>query len=341
MTERAHGTRARYTIDGCRCDDCREATRLYELERRNDLAPRLVSAEPARRHLRELQARGMGFKRVADLAGISSSTTGAILYGKPGRPPTRRIKPSTLAAILGVEYDLDTLADGTLVDAADTHDNIARLVAAGVPKARIAERLGIPVLQVHPSRPQVHARTARIIAEMAAELDAGTLVTVRHSRYGTHTIAPEATVEEPKPRTFEEADEIDRFLNDMADIFYEKHAAWRAEAACRGEDRPLWMWFPAKGDQRTVHAAKNICSACFVRAECLQYAVDVNERTGLWGGRSIYNYRKENPRNAECVECGETFHPTGPSIVCSPECRHRRHHRQKMESYRRTKDWAS
>lgn len=341
MTERAHGTRARYTIDACRCDDCREATRLYEIERRNDLAPRLVSAEPARRHLRELQARGMGFKRVAELAGISPSTTAAILYGKLQRPPTKRIKPSTLEAILAVDYDLDTLADGTLVDAADTHDNIARLVAAGVPKVRIAERLGNTILQVYPGRAQVQARTARIIAEMAAELDAGTLVTVRHSRYGTTTVAPEATVDEPKPRTFEEADEIDRFLNDMADIFYAKHAAWRADAACRGEDRPLWMWFPAKGDIKTVNAAKRICSACFVRDECLQYAVDANERTGLWGGRSIYNYRKEHPRNAECAECGATFHPTGPSILCSPECRHRRHHRQKIESNRRTKDKAS
>jgi transcriptional regulator with XRE-family HTH domain/Zn finger protein HypA/HybF involved in hydrogenase expression len=341
VTERAHGTRAKYTIERCRCDDCREATRLYEIERRNDLTPRLVSAEPARQHLHELQARGMGFKRVAELAGISPSTTGAILYGKPGRPPTRRIKPSTLQAILAVDFNLDTLADGTLVDAAETHRNIARLVAAGVPKARIAERVGVPVLQVYPTRPHVHARTARIIAEMAAELDAGTLVTVRHSRYGTHTVVPETPVEEPRHRTFEEADEIDRFLNEMADIFYDKHADWRRDAACRGDERPLWMWFPVRGDLKTVHAAKKICSACFVRDDCLQYAVDVNERTGLWGGRSIYNYRKENPRNAECAECGEPFHPTGPSIVCSPECRQRRHHRQKMESHHRRKRMAS
>jgi len=335
---REHGTRNKYVIDRCRCDDCREAARLYELKRRNDLTPRLVSAEPARQHLRELQARGMGFKRVADLAGISQSAVASILYGKVGRPPTRRIKPSTLEAILGVQYDLDQLADRTLVDAADTHDNIAKIVAAGIPKARIAERLGVPTLQIYPARRQVTARTARIIAEMAAELDAGTLVTVRRSRHGDHTIAPEATVDEPRYRTFEEADEIDQFLNEMADIFYSKHAAWRAEAACRGDERPLWMWFPARGDHRTVDAAKSICSACFVRDECLQYALDNNERVGMWGGESINRHRRRNAtRNVVCAECGVTYQASGPSVLCSDECRRERRRQTAARYYQNTK----
>ena len=86
-----------------------------------------------------------------------------------------------------------------------------------------------------------------------------------------------------------------------------------------------------------MRAAKNICSACFVRAECLQYAVDVNERTGLWGGRSIYNYRKENPRNIDCDECGETFQTTGPSILCSDECRRVRRRKVVARSYQNRK----
>lgn len=333
MSHREHGTRAKYTIDGCRCDDCRDASRLYELERRNALTPRLVSAEPARRHVLDLMAQGLGFKRVGQLAGLSTSTMTALIYGKPGRPPTKRIKPSTAEAILAVTWSVDHLADGTRIDAASTHANIAKLTAAGVPRARIAERLGVPTLQIRPDRKHVTARTHRIIAGMAAELDAGTLVTVRRSRHGDQTIAPPAA-EKPR-RTFAESDEIDRLFNELADVVLERRQPWRAQAACRGEDRPTWMWFTARGDVPTQAKARRICTACPVQAECLTYAESKRLRIGMWGGVSIHAHLRQNAPTVECPECGNAFVAQGQQKVCSEECRHARHHRQKMLSHQR------
>lgn len=333
MSHREHGTRAKYTIDGCRCDDCREASRLYELERRNSLTPRLVSAEPARRHVRELMAQGLGFKRVGQLAGLSTSTMTALLYGKPGRPPTKRIKPSTAEAILAVSCTIDDLAEGTRVPAEPTHAAIAKLTAAGVPRARIAERLGVPTLQIRPDRKHVTARTHRIITEMAAELDAGTLVTVRRSRYGEQVIAPPAV--ERQPLTFAESDEIDRLFSELADVVEERRQPWRAQAACRGEERPTWLWFTARGDVQTQAKARRICESCFVQAECLAYAESKRLRVGMWGGVSIHAHLRQNAPTVECVECGTAFVAQGQQKVCSDECRHARHLRQKMISSQR------
>lgn len=50
-----------------------------------------------------------------------------------------------------------------------------------------------------------------------------------------------------------------------------------------GEDTPT-----GKAKHRPVHAdaheAKEICSRCPVREECLNFAVDNNETYGVWGG---------------------------------------------------------
>lgn len=34
----------------------------------------------------------------------------------------------------------------------------------------------------------------------------------------------------------------------------------------------------------SVRAAKEVCKACDVRAECLAYALDTHEQWGVWGG---------------------------------------------------------
>jgi DNA-binding CsgD family transcriptional regulator len=335
---REHGTRAKYVVDGCRCDECREASRVYGQEWRNDIKPRLVSGDPAREHVKELMAAGMGYKRIAELAGVSASAVSSLLWGKPGRPPTPRIKPSTAEAVLSVTANLDSLADGTRVPAGPTHAAIAKLTAAGVPRARIAERLGIGTLQVRPQQTYVTARIARTVAEMAAELDAGTLVTHRDSRHGTTVIAPEATPS--RQRTFAEAAEIDRFLNEMADVFLDKHQPWRAQAACRGEERPVWLWFSARGDKPTQDKARRICEACPVRQECLEYAVSRGERVGMWGGKSANTYRLAQYRASkgftrQCPVCLEDFDPGMKQKLCSDECRRESRRRTLHNSYLR------
>jgi WhiB family redox-sensing transcriptional regulator len=64
---------------------------------------------------------------------------------------------------------------------------------------------------------------------------------------------------------------------------------WKARGACNGAADPD-AWFPEFGttgrldrDERTL-AALRTCGGCFVRFECLRYAMENNERYGIWGG---------------------------------------------------------
>ena len=48
MSGRQHGTRAKYTQDKCRCDECRAANTDYQRQRTRRIAPTLVDASRAR-----------------------------------------------------------------------------------------------------------------------------------------------------------------------------------------------------------------------------------------------------------------------------------------------------
>lgn len=60
---------------------------------------------------------------------------------------------------------------------------------------------------------------------------------------------------------------------------------WMADAACSGTTVDF---FPTtRGVQRlevVAAPAKAICRECVVREECLDYALAINERYGIWGG---------------------------------------------------------
>ena len=58
---------------------------------------------------------------------------------------------------------------------------------------------------------------------------------------------------------------------------------WMLSARCKETDPEVF--FPERGDSTLdTLAAKRICLKCEVRVECLQYAVDNQERHGIWGG---------------------------------------------------------
>ncbi len=62
---------------------------------------------------------------------------------------------------------------------------------------------------------------------------------------------------------------------------------WQLEAACRGLDSDVFFHPDReRGEAREQReaAAKAICSACPVRRECLEHALDVREPYGVWGG---------------------------------------------------------
>lgn len=57
---------------------------------------------------------------------------------------------------------------------------------------------------------------------------------------------------------------------------------WMDRGECVGCDPELM--FPQRGEPTSE--AKQTCAACEVRAECLEYALAVPERHGIWGGKS-------------------------------------------------------
>lgn len=58
--------------------------------------------------------------------------------------------------------------------------------------------------------------------------------------------------------------------------------SWMDDALCAQTDPEAF--FPEKGG--STREAKQVCLACPVRAECLDHALDHEERFGIWGGLS-------------------------------------------------------
>lgn len=67
--------------------------------------------------------------------------------------------------------------------------------------------------------------------------------------------------------------------------------AWREHGACRGVDPNIF--FPERGE--SCVEAKAICAGCPVRGECLDYALDLGEKFGIWGGTSERERRRMRP----------------------------------------------
>lgn len=63
---------------------------------------------------------------------------------------------------------------------------------------------------------------------------------------------------------------------------------WAEAALCAQTDPE--SFFPEKGG--STREAKAVCKKCTVRAECLDYAIDHDERFGIWGGMSERDRRK-------------------------------------------------
>lgn len=57
---------------------------------------------------------------------------------------------------------------------------------------------------------------------------------------------------------------------------------WEAYAACT--EVPSKLFFPEPGDPLTARFMRLFCDDCPVRAECLEYALDNPDLTGIWGG---------------------------------------------------------
>ena len=64
--------------------------------------------------------------------------------------------------------------------------------------------------------------------------------------------------------------------------------SWQEHALCAETDPEAF--FPEKGG--STREAKKICTGCEVRGECLEYALQHDERFGIWGGLSERERRR-------------------------------------------------
>lgn len=167
---------ARYKLHGCRCPGCYAANRAYENRRSRLIAygrwQPYVDAEPVRQHVRALMAAGMGWQRISRLAGAPSGAVSKLLYGQDGRPPSRRIRPATAAALLAVRPTLEHLAPGARVDPTGTRRRIRALAAIGWSLTEQARKLGRLVSNYRRvlESPWCTAATAREVAALYERL---------------------------------------------------------------------------------------------------------------------------------------------------------------------------
>lgn len=78
------------------------------------------------------------------------------------------------------------------------------------------------------------------------------------------------------------------WADDLSGLFEAVDQDWQEQALCAQTDPEAF--FPEKGG--STREAKRICRACGVRDECLEYALEHDERFGIWGGLSERERRR-------------------------------------------------
>ncbi len=63
---------------------------------------------------------------------------------------------------------------------------------------------------------------------------------------------------------------------------------WRYRGACRGLDPEIF--YPVAEEE--AGPAKDVCAACTVRQQCLEFALTNREREGVWGGATEKERRR-------------------------------------------------
>lgn len=176
MSVPEHGTVPRYR-KGCKCGPCREAVNAARRHQTRMKAygrwqPYYVDAGPARRHILALREQGVGYRRAARLADVPVQTVDSLLYGNHDKPPSRKIRAVTAAAILAVRPSLDDLPPKALVDAIGTVRRLRALVATGWSQQSLAVRLGMlgSNFRVILQQDRVTAATARAVRGLYDDL---------------------------------------------------------------------------------------------------------------------------------------------------------------------------
>ncbi len=101
---------------------------------------------------------------------------------------------------------------------------------------------------------------------------------------------------------------------------------WRCLAACLDEDPELF--YPDLHEAEQVRKAKEVCSRCIVREQCLKVALITKDQHGIWGGLT--------PDERRAIECHRCLWCSKPLVMwrpdrkyCGPTCANRYLSRQR------------
>jgi len=81
--------------------------------------------------------------------------------------------------------------------------------------------------------------------------------------------------------------------------------SWQANGLCRGNHS--YLFFPPSNverkeeRERREHKAKAICAVCPVKVDCLEFALEIREPYGIWGGMTETERRQTLSRRAATV----------------------------------------
>jgi WhiB family redox-sensing transcriptional regulator len=68
---------------------------------------------------------------------------------------------------------------------------------------------------------------------------------------------------------------------------------WRRHAICRDTDPDLFFPVGTTGQALVqIDRAKDVCDQCTVKVDCLEFALETNQDSGIWGGTSEEERRK-------------------------------------------------
>ena len=175
-----HGTRLMYVLDKCHCRACREANtaerrRVAKLQAFGRYDSGRVDAQPVREHIRMLMDFGIGLKRIAEVAGVSNSTVGRVIYGDHARnmPPRARVERHVHDAVLAVQPTLENLGCTTVVDGTGTRRRLQSLMFIGYSMSYLGSRIGMTPGNFSRTvkSDRVQAETARAVAALYLELE--------------------------------------------------------------------------------------------------------------------------------------------------------------------------
>jgi WhiB family redox-sensing transcriptional regulator len=66
--------------------------------------------------------------------------------------------------------------------------------------------------------------------------------------------------------------------------------SWRSQGRCRGVGPDIF--YPPSEEEAAAFEAKAICATCPVRTPCLEHALAVREKFGVWGGMTERERRR-------------------------------------------------